>query len=154
MCGTHPEGCGKGNKAGDEDTPSTAKVSVQRSCCPASDETRAEVGSPVDEALNPSVGDTKFCEIVSARVSFIQKQCKGILLLRPVDSSLIHSLNNSRTSTQNYYCQSVSSFNGEKYILVIKYIMKGCDQRCVFSRRINSLSWSDRSVRDSNSFGS
>lgn len=78
------------------------------------------------------------------------------ILLRTVDSSLIHSLHDSRSSTEDWQAglnpNSVGGYREDS--LVIKYIINGWLHRCVFSLRRSSFSLSVSASICSNSLGS
>lgn len=101
MRGRHPERGGEGDETGDKDASAATKPAVQGRCSPASDDGRAEIRGAVEEALEPSVGDIKFRKVEPALLSIAQMGKEEYVLLCSVDGSLIHSLYDSGSSTED-----------------------------------------------------
>lgn len=91
----HPKGGCKRDKTTNEYASAASEVLVQRGRGPATNDARAEVGSPVDKALHPFIRDIEFIEIVPGLWLERAVTIKSDILLSSVNSSLVHTLNDS-----------------------------------------------------------
>ena len=67
--GHHPERGNKGDQTGDKDGAAAAEPVVQGGAGPAADDCRAEVGSAIEQAFLPFVGDVELFEVESSLIS-------------------------------------------------------------------------------------